>query len=55
MSRDPQRLLDYLDHILQAIERIQRYTRAMDEMAFMHSVVLNRQSQFHTKERVPAS
>lgn len=40
MSRDTQRLLDYLDRILQAIERIQRYTRAMDEMAFMHSEIV---------------
>lgn len=37
MSRDSQRLSDYLDHILQAIERIQRYTEGMDETAFIQS------------------
>ena len=35
MSRDPQRLADYLDHILQAIARIRCYTADMDEMAFL--------------------
>ena len=29
MSRDPQRLADYLDHVLQAIDRVQRYAGAM--------------------------
>lgn len=33
--RDQQRLVDYLGHILQAIERIERYTEVMDEMAFL--------------------
>lgn len=33
--RDQQRLVDYLGHILQAIERIERYTEDMDEMAFL--------------------
>lgn len=37
MSRSPERLLDYLGHILQAIERIQRYTDDMDEMGFIHN------------------
>ena len=32
MSRDQQRLADYLAHILEAIERIDRYTRDMDEL-----------------------
>ena len=37
MSRDPQRLPDYLGHILQAIERIQRYTDDMDELGFVQN------------------
>ncbi len=32
MSRDPQRLPDYLGHILEAIERIQHYVDDMDEV-----------------------
>ncbi len=35
MSRNEQRLPDYLGHILGAIERIARYTRGMDEAAFL--------------------
>ena len=35
MSYDQQRLADYLCHILEAIERIDRYTSDMDEMAFL--------------------
>lgn len=35
MSRDKQRLVDYLAHILEAIERIDRYTHDMDEVAFL--------------------
>lgn len=35
MSRDPQRLADYLAHILEAIERIGRYTAHMDREAFL--------------------
>lgn len=35
MSRDSQRLGDYLTHILEAIERISRYTNDMDEIAFL--------------------
>jgi len=37
MSRHPQRLQDYLGHILQAIERIQRYTDDMDELGFVQN------------------
>ena len=37
MSRDPQRLPDYLGHILEAIERIQEYVDDMDEVAFLGS------------------
>jgi uncharacterized protein with HEPN domain len=35
MSRGRQRLADYLAHILEAIERIDRYTKGMSEEAFM--------------------
>lgn len=36
MSRASERLADYLDHALQAIDRIERYAGAIDEAAFMH-------------------
>jgi len=37
MTRDPQRLGDYLAHMLEAIERIEEYVSDMDEMAFLGS------------------
>lgn len=37
MSRDPQRLPDYLGHILEAIERIQAYVADVDEVGFLSS------------------
>lgn len=37
MNHNPQRLPDYLNHIMQAIERIQNYTEDLDEMAFTQS------------------
>lgn len=37
MTRDPQRLDDYLSHILEAIERIEEYVTDMDETAFLGS------------------
>jgi len=37
MSKDKQRLLDYLEHILEAISRIEGYIEEMDEMAFLES------------------
>lgn len=37
MSRDQQRLADYLAHIAEAIERIDRYTGDMDEVAFLNN------------------
>jgi uncharacterized protein with HEPN domain len=37
MSLDAQRLPDYLGHIGQAIERIQRYTGDLDEVGFLQS------------------
>jgi len=33
MSKDKQRLLDYLDHILQAISRIESYIEEIDGVA----------------------
>jgi len=35
MTYDQQRLSDYLAHITEAIERIERYTEDMDEVAFL--------------------
>jgi uncharacterized protein with HEPN domain len=35
MTRDAQRLGDYLAHMLEAIERIEEYVSDMDEMAFL--------------------
>lgn len=40
MSKDRQRLADYLAHILEAIERIDRYTEDMDEVAFLHNELI---------------
>jgi len=37
MTRDPQRLSDYLAHILEAIERIEEYVSDMDEVTFLAS------------------
>jgi uncharacterized protein with HEPN domain len=37
MRRDKQRLPDYLQHILDAIDRIGRYTVNMDKRAFSES------------------
>ena len=37
MSRDVLRLVDYLDHICTAIERIERYTAGMDQTAFLNN------------------
>lgn len=37
MSRDQQRLLDYLAHIIEAIERIESYTDDLGELAFLES------------------
>lgn len=35
MTRDQQRLDDYLGHIIEAIERIERYTGDVNETAFL--------------------
>lgn len=40
MSRDPQRLADYLAHILEAIERIDQYTSDLDELAFLDNLLV---------------
>ena len=37
MSRDQQRLFDYLQHILEAISRIQRYVEDIDEVSFLNN------------------
>ena len=37
MTRDPQRLTDYLAHIIEAIARIQTYVLGMDEITFLNS------------------
>ena len=37
MSGDPQRLADYLTHIVQAIERIRRYTDDLNEAGFLQN------------------
>jgi uncharacterized protein with HEPN domain len=37
MTRDQQRLADYLAHIVEAIERIDRYTEDMDEVTFLNN------------------
>lgn len=37
MTRDQLRLLDYLAHIAEAIERIGRYTEKMDEAGFLNT------------------
>lgn len=37
MSKDRPRLGDYLRHMLQAIERITRYTESLDEVSFLQN------------------
>jgi len=37
MSKDKQRLVDYLNHILQAISRIENYIEDMSEVAFLEN------------------
>jgi uncharacterized protein with HEPN domain len=37
VSRDRQRLIDYLNHILQAIARINRYIEDLDEAGFLQN------------------
>lgn len=37
MTHTPQRLGDYMAHILEAIERIESYVADMDELAFLNS------------------
>lgn len=37
MSRDQQRLQDYLAHIIQAIQRIYHYTENIDEVGFLNN------------------
>ena len=40
MSRNALRLADYLAHILEAIERIERYTRGLDRAAFLGTEIV---------------
>ncbi len=40
MSKDKQRLIDYLKHILEAIARIQRYIEDIDEIAFLDNELI---------------
>lgn len=40
MSKDKQRLLDYLQHILEAITRIQRYIEDVDEITFVDNELI---------------
>lgn len=40
MSRDIPRLPDYLGHILEAVERIERYTADVDELGFMNDSLI---------------
>jgi uncharacterized protein with HEPN domain len=40
MNRDPQRLRDYLGHILEAIERIQRYVADMEKADYLASQIV---------------
>ena len=40
MTPDPMRVEDYLRHILEAIERIQRYTKDLQEEAFSANVLV---------------
>lgn len=40
MSRDPQRLADWLAHIVEAIDRIDRYTQGMDEPSFLNNALV---------------
>lgn len=40
MSADAQRLADYLAHILEAIDRIERYTAGMDEASFLQDAMV---------------
>jgi uncharacterized protein with HEPN domain len=40
MTRDPQRLQDYLEHILEAIKRIEAYCADIDELGFINSQLI---------------
>ncbi|PPE67323.1 DUF86 domain-containing protein [Caldimonas caldifontis] len=40
MSRDKQRLIDYLTHILDAIERIERYTTGLSLSGFLSEAMV---------------
>jgi hypothetical protein len=43
-TRDRQRLIDYSAHMLEAIERIYRYTEDIDELAFLQNELIQMSS-----------
>jgi len=45
MSDPRSRLHDYLDHILVAIERIERYTEEVDEVAFLQNELIQKRKK----------
>ena len=52
MSRDPQRLPDYLGHILEAIERIHTYVEEVDEVGALERRCCRQESvDFRTLQR----
>ena len=40
MNRDKQRLLDYLNHILEFIARIERYAEGFDQVSFLNNELI---------------
>ena len=40
MNRDKQRLLDYLNHILESIARIERYVEGFDHVSFLNNELI---------------
>ena len=40
MKRDPHRLIDYLKHILEAIQRIEEYVADLDEATFLQNTLV---------------
>ena len=55
MSRDKQRLLDYLGHILEAIERIDRYTEDKVDFEIVWKTIQNDLSGLYRQVRGGAS
>jgi hypothetical protein len=40
MRREPHQLVDYLNHILEAIQRIEEYVAALDERTFLQTKLI---------------